>query len=95
MKFYDSAAALALDMGVFVSKMEESIAAHSQASSENIPGSGWRTIPSVSWRQVLGRSSWQDGFRKVPPQHRRREARAAELEAIAGECESLNRGGCS
>ena len=26
-------------------------------------------MPSVSWRQVLGRSSWPDGFRKeVPPQ---------------------------
>ena len=42
-------------------------------------------VPSVSWRQVLGRSSWPDGFRKeVPPQrhfgsrfHSRREARAA------------------
>ena len=39
-------------------------------------------VPSVSWRQVLGRSSWSDGFRKeVPPQryfgsrfHSRREA---------------------
>ena len=31
-RFYDSGAALALDMGVLVSKMEESIAAHCQAS---------------------------------------------------------------
>ena len=31
-RFHDSCAALALDMGVLVSKMEESIAAHCQAS---------------------------------------------------------------
>ena len=27
-------------------------------------------VPSISWRQVLGRSSWPDGFRKVVPPQR-------------------------
>ena len=38
---------------------------------ENGPGSRWKIIPSVSWRQVLGRSSCQDGFRKevLPQRH--------------------------
>ena len=50
MKFCESAAALAQDMGVPVSKMEESIEAHYQASLKNGRGSGLRAVPRLPER---------------------------------------------
>ena len=44
MKLYESGATFVVKMGVFVSKMRDSIEAH----IENGPGSGRRTVPSVS-----------------------------------------------
>ena len=56
--------ALSVDMGVLVSKMEESIAAHYQASlktAQDPDGGPFPAYPSGK--------SWQDGFRKeVLPQ---------------------------
>ena len=50
MKLYESGATLAVNMGVTVSKMQDSIEAHIQASLKTV-------VP-------LERSFWQDGFRK-------------------------------
>ena len=59
---------LAVDMGVLVSKMEESVEARVQASLKTAQDPDG-AVPSVSWRRLLGRSFWQDGFRtEVLPQ---------------------------
>ena len=70
MKLHESGAALAGDMGVLVSKMQDSIEARIQASlkaAQDPDGA----VPSVSKRQVSGRSFWQDGFRNevLPQRH--------------------------
>ena len=59
MKFYESGSALAQDMGVPVSKMEETVEAHYQTSLKP-SGSRRRTIPSVPEWKVLGRGFRQD-----------------------------------
>merc|ERR1712136_677436 len=60
MKFYESGAALALDMGVPVSKMEESIEAHYQASlktAKDPDGGPYPAYPSgKSWDEASGKT---------------------------------------
>merc|ERR1711868_91945 len=60
MKFYESGAALAQDMGVSVSKMEESIEAHYQASlktAEDPDGGPYPAYPSgKSWDEASGKT---------------------------------------
>ena len=58
MKFYESGAALAQEMEVPVTKMQDSIEDH-YASLKNGQGSRWRTVPRM---YVMGRSLWQDGL---------------------------------
>ena len=68
MKLCESGGASAADMGVPDSKMEESIEARIQANLKTAQDPDG-AVPSVSSRQVSGRSSWQDGFRtEVLPQ---------------------------
>ena len=59
-RFYDSGAALALDMGVLVSKMQESIAAHCQASlktTQDPDGGPFPAYPAgKSWDEVPGKT---------------------------------------
>ena len=60
MKFYESGAALAQDMGVPVSKMEESIEAHDQASlrtAADPDGGPYPAYPSgKSWDEASGKT---------------------------------------
>ena len=60
MKFYESGAALAQDMGVSVSKMEESIEAHYQASlktAKDLDGGPYPAYPSgKSWDEASGKT---------------------------------------
>ena len=60
MKFYESGAALAQDMGVSVSKMEESIEAHYQASlktAKDPDGGPFPAYPSgKSWDEASGKT---------------------------------------
>ena len=61
MKFYESGSALAQDMGVPVSKKEETLIIR---LLENRQESRRRTTPSVPEWKVLGRGFRQDRFRK-------------------------------
>ena len=59
-RFYDSGAASALDMGMLVSKMEESIEAHCQASlktTQDPDGGPFPAYPAgKSWDEVPGKT---------------------------------------
>ena len=48
----------------FTSLVQHLPEAWESPSRENSQGSGRRTVPRVSERQVLGRSSWQDDLRE-------------------------------
>ena len=67
MKFYESGATLAQDMGVSVSKMEESIEAYCQASLKSIAdpdGGPFPAYPSgKSWDETFGKTGSGKKFR--------------------------------
>ena len=69
MKFYVSGAAPAEDVGVPVSKMQDSIEVHHQASLKTAEDPNGGPYPSIPERRVMGRSLRQDEPREeVPPQ---------------------------
>ena len=96
--FYDSGAALALDMGVLVSKMEESIAAHCQASlktAQDPDGGSFSAYPGgKSWDEVPGKTGSGKKFHRnvISGPDFTADVRYVprELEVIAREWESLN-----
>ena len=63
MKLYESGATLAVNMGVFVAKMRDSIEAHIQASLKTAQDPDGGPFPAYL-SHVLGQNFWKDGLRE-------------------------------
>ena len=73
MKFYETGAALAKDMGVPLSVMEQTIEEHNLAAKTHREGARRRPLAGLPLGPVLGRDKRQDGLREevLPQRHQR------------------------